>query len=159
MRNIIFIIVIAVSIYAFIQWEKLTEIYYKINNKLTKIIYATLGEVNLDLALTVGNPTDFNATITGYDMDIIINGRKAGSIKGNKSQPVKRKSESTIYLNVTFSPNQIFADNKDQLVNMLNDLNGIGIVLSGVVCIESGFIKKSINVNEKFNINDFKRTK
>ncbi len=142
-------------VYFYTQYEKALAVCYKFNKKLTRLIYAGAKEVSLRLAFDIKNETDFSVNIKSYDLKLMHEGKLLAIIKGNISQEIKRKSESVVRLDVSFSPAQIFADNKDRLIEIVQNIKEIKFVLFGTVKIDSKVIDANININETFTLNDF----
>ena len=107
-----------------------------------KLTGFTFGNSKLLVPFWVNNPTNFNLTISGLQLDVFVNNTFAGRITLSKAYELKKLSRSVIPFEVTLD--NVMAMNilinVNQYIQNDNWRDKIVISLRGSARLESGFI-------------------
>ena len=116
---------------------------YKISG--AKFNTITKKQVNLDVTVKLLNNSSFEADITGYNLDVVLNGKLVATIASNKTLTIKANGVSELGLNVDFDPSKVF--NPSDLLNLIawaiTDKENIVIRTKGTFSAKLNFIKVS----------------
>jgi hypothetical protein len=132
---------------------------FKINPARSKIFSLSLTSVKMNLAVDFTNKADIDLIVSGYNLNLLLNGHGVSNIVSSDTQLVKANSISPFNIGIEFNPTQVFANNKAQLLRLGNDLltnkNNIVFTLTGTVSGAAlGITDKNIPVSMNFTLAD-----
>ena len=131
---------LAFGIYKFYmaQLEILKQLSIKIGD--VQVLGGGYSEVNLLIKTIITNNSEINFTLTGYDLDLYVNGKKVSKItnSGLNEKLEGFGSESAINFNATFSPQQFFET--DILGSVINLFDKTDIKIVGKASVKKGVL-------------------
>mgnify|MGYP003119363054 CR=1 FL=1 len=132
----------------------LQDITFKV--KKVDVIESSYQNVKLLITLSVINPSEINFTITGYDLDVLVNGAKVSEVNNSKlNERVEGMGQnSRVQFYATFSPQQILET--DLIVGVLSNLANTNIRVIGKVGISKfGFPFPDYPLDLSLKLQDF----
>jgi len=146
------IIVSTFTANAIYQINKLKQITTKLVGGAVKSI--SKSKVILRVALELDNPSDIDASIYNYDIDVYLNGNVVGKAVYDKKQYIKASSKTRIILGLNINLKQYFniGDIIMYLSYFASDKSKLNISFKGDIKIQHAFIFKSLPIDEDFNL-------
>ncbi len=131
---------LAYGIYKFYMAQ--VEILKKLSIKIAdvQVLGGGYSEVNLLIKTIITNNSEINFTLTGYDLDLYVNGKKVSKItnSGLNEKLEGFGNESQIDFNATFSPQQFFET--DLLGSVINLFDKTDIRIVGKANVKKGIL-------------------
>ncbi len=108
---------------------------------------ASLKNIKLDLLIPIDNPNSIGFKITGMDMDVLIDGKMLGKVKGVKEVAIPARSKQIHTFEVDVSFDNILTG----VITIVRSLAKAEakVQVKGMVKARALFINKKINVNEE----------
>ena len=146
---------LAFGIYKFYmaQIEIMKQLSIKIKD--VKIIEGNYQNVKLLIKTIITNNSEINFTLTGYDLDLYVNGKKVSKITNSNLEEKLEGfgNESAIDFYATFSPQQFFET--DLLGGILNLFDRTDIQIVGTASVKKGLFKwNKYPVDISFQLSD-----
>ena len=134
------------------QLGKLKDITYKLIGGSVKLL--TKEKVILNLAVEVDNPSDIDAYIYNYDMEVFLNGTIAGLVKYDKEQYLKANGKTNIILSVHIAMKQYFNIGEiiEYLSYFISDKSKLNIEVKGAIKVKHNMFPARIPVDIIFNL-------
>jgi LEA14-like dessication related protein len=102
----------------------------------------TFGDTSLEIPFWVNNPTNFNLTISGLELDVFVNNIFAGRVKVDRVYQIKKLQKSIIPLSVKLdnvnAMNVLI--NVSNFISQENWRDKIKISFRGFTRLESGIV-------------------
>lgn len=143
-------------IHFFTQYRRLKNIEYRvIGAKIKKI---NKNGIDISIILDVDNTSDVDVTITGYDFDVMIDGRVIGNVRDSKNQYVKARGSSTVAINshIPFKGNLALKEILDLTSKFLTDKDSIRLGYVGSIKVKQSFINFSIPLSDSYDLSELK---
>jgi len=102
------LIAVGIGIFSYLKRNamKLMEMTYRFQN--FKIKTATLSNVEVGAEVVLTNPSQLSFTITGYDINVQVQGINVAHLKRDNSNiPISSNSSVTIPFDAKFNPSQV----------------------------------------------------
>ena len=102
------LIAVGIGVYSYLKRNamKLMEMTYRFQN--FKIKTATLSNIEVGAEVVLTNPSKLSFTITGYDINVQVQGVNVANLKRDNSNiPIPSNSSITIPFDAKFNPSQV----------------------------------------------------
>jgi LEA14-like dessication related protein len=145
MKKVLIVIVLVMVLGVFVLRNQVKRATEELDYGIApgfKLTGFTFGSTAMEIPFWVNNPTNFNLTISGLELDVFVNNIFAGKVKVEKAYELKKLSRSII-------PFTVKLDNVNAMNVLLNVSNYIQqenwrdkvkISFRGFSRLESGFI-------------------
>lgn len=140
-RKLIFyggLTILGVGVYRYYkrQAEVLEDFDYRITN--IKIENLKWDNIKLLVSTLIHNKSDIGFTITGYDIEVFLDGKKIADVQNsNLAEQLKPNSNSPINFYVMFSPQDIIGSGL-QIGSILKNLKTTQLQMKGKVSLKKG---------------------
>jgi len=143
-------------IHLYTQYRKLSKIQYRVIG--AKIKGLDRKGIDISIILDVDNTSDVDVTITGYDFDVMIDGRVIGNVRDNKNQYVRARGSSTIAINsnIPFRGGLALKEILDLTSKYLTDKDSIRLGYTGNIKVKQSFISFNIPLSDSYNLAELK---
>lgn len=112
---------LSLSLWSYNQYNLAVNFCYKIK-KETKFTNVSATNVRLKVALIVRNFSSIKATITGFKLNVYLNGTKLSTVVSNKEQIINAKGTSDIDFEVIFNPKEIFSNDYTKMLKLISTI-------------------------------------
>lgn len=133
---------LASGIYLFYKRQIALALQYAYKISKVKLYHIRKDSFSFELFVKIMNKSDFSLVINGYDLDVIMNGRKIANVASNKQYKIYPTNTSEISLMIDFDPSQVF--DKNYLSELLSyavvDQSKLKLQITGALNISMDFI-------------------
>lgn len=146
------------SIYTYNQIQRLEEYCYKFKDVVIR--KANITDTVLELVIEFTNNSKLSAIVYGYNIDIIINGKSAGSINDDKKIKIGSARKFNLPVRLQFNPRKVLnIENFWNAIQSVDDKSAFVIKFSGniVIGVFGGVVKKTIIVDNKYTLSEMIR--
>jgi hypothetical protein len=148
---------IAFGLYKFYKYQLSLAMQYCY--KISRYNFNALNQdgINMDLFINIENKSDFSVTIIGYNLDILVNNNKVGTVISKTQYTLANKSITEIGLNILFNPLTSFnlTDVISLLGYALTDKSKFIIEVKGSLSGKMNFIQiKDFPIDIKMSLAD-----
>jgi LEA14-like dessication related protein len=134
--SLIIIAIITAIWFAKKQYDKAMKYCFVYNIKRSRVKVANAKQISIDLAIDYKNTADITFEVDGYDLDILLNGKKVANVKSTQKVSIKANDFTTLIVPINVSLSELLKQNlidKDFIKNILLDKSKIVITTTGKV--------------------------